>query len=327
MIRRVFAIALLVTAVCVAAGEDKDPIKEKLFAAKVAYDKEMRQFRKQIEEWLNKREETARKAGDKKTLDQVKEDRKAYEENDELPKSMPKTLQLAPERAKKKLEAAYAEAVKEYTKAKKDELATAVEKEWKAFSSKSNAGAIDLLARVDPKTHAVAGDWKLDGKMLVVAADDNVLARLQLPYEPGEEYDLEVKCKRTAGTDSFNVGLVAGGQQVLAVTDGWPPNHVSGLNLVDSKWALDNVTMVKGELVKSDVSHTYTYSVRSGKIDTALDGKAVISFKGDFTRLSLSKGTGIPNKQALFLFVGPKTSFLIDRIVVTPVKGKGTILK
>src|SRR5579883_3561153 len=133
MIRCLLAIGLLVTAVGMTAGEDKDPIKEKLFGAKVAYDKEMRQFRKQVEEWFDKREEAARKSGDKKALDQVKEERKHYEDDGELPKSTPATIAQRQSRAKKALESAYTEAIKAYTKAGKDELASAVEKEWESI--------------------------------------------------------------------------------------------------------------------------------------------------------------------------------------------------
>lgn len=156
MIRNVVVIAALTSAVAALGDEkekEKDPVREKLFAAKVAYDKEIRHFRKQVEEWLDKREETARKAGDKKTLDLVKEERKTYEENGDLPKSLPKTLQLIPGRTKKKLESVYTEAIKAYTKAGKDELASAVEKELESFR---NNDTNSWAALFPPGTYAQA---------------------------------------------------------------------------------------------------------------------------------------------------------------------------
>lgn len=323
--RRTIAVALLVGVACVAMGEDKDPIKEKLFAAKVAYDKEMRQFRKQVDEWFDKRESTARQSGDKKTLDQLKEDRKAYEEDDELPKSIPTALKQKQDRARKALETAYAEAVKAYTKAKKDDEAAAVEALWKEFAAQT--GSINLLDLVNPKTHAVAGEWKKDGKVLV-GANGNNRSRLQLPYEPGEEYDLEVKCKRTVGRESFGVGLVAGGRQVLAMTDAWPDHGFrSALNFVDNKEGTNNVTTLKGEVLKSDVPLSFTYTVRSDKIEIALNGKVLTTFKGEFTRLSLDDRYVVRNKKALFLYTGPQSTYHIERIRLKPLKGKGTILK
>jgi hypothetical protein len=161
-----------------------------------------------------------------------------------------------------------------------------------------------------------------------VSVAGNKPPRLQLPYEPGEEYDVEVSCKRVAGADSFNVGIVAGGRRVLAALDGWPTDgFLSGLDLVDKKDVRNNPTTVKGQFLQPDQTHTLTYSVRKEKIDIAVDGKVVVSFRGEFDRLSLGSSYRTPSDKALFLFVGPNTSFQIDRLVVTPVKGRGTILK
>ncbi len=131
----VFAGLLSASGVLARADEkdDKDPIKEKLFAAKVTYDKDMAEFRKAAEDWFDKREEAARKAGDKKLVDQIKADRKSFDEVDALPKTTPAAIAQKPPAARKALEAAYTDAVKAYTKAKKDDLAAAVEKELSAF--------------------------------------------------------------------------------------------------------------------------------------------------------------------------------------------------
>src|SRR6266545_6647356 len=97
-------VALLLSVACAAADDGKDPVKEKLFAAKVAYDKEMAAYRAAVGEWLDKREEAARKAGDKKLVDQVKAERKAFDEDGELPKGAPTALKLRPAAARKALE-------------------------------------------------------------------------------------------------------------------------------------------------------------------------------------------------------------------------------
>jgi hypothetical protein len=205
MIRSAVVLAFFGVAVCLSQADDRDPVKEKLFAAKVAYDGEMRQYRTQAGDWFDKREETARKDGNKKLVDQIKAERKAFDEDGELPKGAPADIQQKPALAKKALEAAYAEAVKDYTKAKKDVEAAAVEEAWKAFK---DAGKVDLLAIVDPKVHALSGDWKKDGATLVGTSVDKS-ARLQLPYEPGEEYDIEVKCKRVTGALRATIASVS----------------------------------------------------------------------------------------------------------------------
>lgn len=323
-------ICLLATAVVVIGDDkEKDPIREKLFAAKVAYDREMRLFRTQTKEWFDKREEAARRAGDKKELDQVKEERQHYEDNGELPRSAPTALVLKRTRAKKSLESAYIEAIKAYTKAGKDELASAIEKEWESFTQGTPLpdSAIDLLALVNPKTHSLAGDWKKNKNELVGAGTDKI-ARLQFPYEPGEEYDIEVKCKRVEGGDSLCLGLVVEGRQVLAAFDAWSErNFRTGLDLVDGKGVEDNLTTIKGQLLKSNQSYTLLCSVRKGQVNMSINGKEIVSLKGEGSRFSLQNGFAPPNEKALFVMVGLKTAFQIDALVVKPVTGKGNILK
>ena len=143
MIRSVTAaIGVAGALVCGSFGaDDKDPVKEKLFAAKVAYDKEMAQFRATAGDWFDKREEAARKAGDKKLLDQAKEDRKGFDELGVLPKAAPAAVQQKHDRARKALETAYGEAIKAYVKAKKDDEAAAVEKELASFRKGAAPGA------------------------------------------------------------------------------------------------------------------------------------------------------------------------------------------
>jgi hypothetical protein len=328
MIRSAVVAVLFACALGAALGADKDPVKDKLLTARATYDAEMKQVRKQVEDWLDQREATARRAGDKKAVDQIKAERAALEDDEVLPKSVPGALKQRHDQARKAMDAAYAEAVKEYTKADKSDEAASVETARKAFASKgAGPEPIDLLALVDTKAHAVAGEWKMDGKVLVIGSKPGTMARLQLPYEPPEEYDLEVRCKRTGGEECFGAGLVAGGSQVLALVDGWPPQFFSGFDLVDNKWGLNNDTTVKGQVLKSNVDLTFTYSVRAQKIETALNGKVVTSFKGEFNRLGLREVHRVPNKKALFLFTAWESTYQIDRIVVKPVKGKGTILK
>ena len=325
MVRAMVAVALAGVLVCASFADekDKDPIKERLFAAKKEYDAEMKAYRAAAEAWFDKREEAARKDGNKKLLDQVKAERDTFDESGALPKGVPAAIPQKAVSAKKGLEIAYELAVKEYTKAKKDDAAAAVEKEWKAFAAKANS--INLLALIDLKTHTVSGSWKKDGKALVGSPTDKA-AVLQLPYEPGEEYDLEITCRRIAGNEGLAIGLVAGGRQVAAVIDGWPNDgYRSGFEHVDKKSGRDNVTTVKGAFFMPDTDSAITCSICSGKIEVSANDKLVISFKGNSNRLSSPEGWGGANKKALYLHFS--ADFKFDRIVVTPVKGKGTIIK
>ncbi|MCE9565513.1 MAG: hypothetical protein K8U57_26120 [Planctomycetes bacterium] len=324
MARSFVTMALAVMLACGLSAADEDPIKEKLATAKVAYDAEMGLYRKSAGEWFDKREADARKDGNKKLVDQIKVERTTFDEIGDLPKTAPNPLRLKPILAKKTLEGAYSLAVKEYTKAKKDDKATAIEEEWQLFL---RGNSIDLLALTNPKAHTVSGEWKKDGKNLI-STGGKKSDRIQLQYEPGEEYDLELTCRRLTGKEGFCIGAVAGGRQVLIVVDGWPAfGYRSGFDQLDGKGGLDNATTFKGGLIKLDKTYTITCSVRSETIDVLVEGKTIIAFKGDFARLSLNEAYGVPSKKALFLHAGPNSSFQVDRITVKPVKGQGMILK
>lgn len=321
MVRRTALFTVFAFACVTLAVDDPDPVRDRLVAAKTAYDAEIVMYKKQVVEWLNRREDGARKAGDKKLLDQIRDDRKVYEEDGIPPKTLPAGIKQKPALARKVMDAAYASAVKEYTKAKRDAEAAAVEAAWKAFTGEN---VVDLLALIDPKAHTVAGEWKREGKTLVGTKS----GRLLLPYEPGEEYDVEATVRRVAGADGFCIGVVAGGRQCIGVVDAWPMRgYVSGIELIDEKDASDNASTVKGQLLRGDKYHTVTCSVRAGKVAVLVDGKGACEFKGEFSRLSIFDALAVPNKKALFLHIGPDTTFQVNSLVVTPVRGKGTVVK
>ena len=331
MIRPAVVFVVLLGVACAAAGDEKDPVKEKLSKAKAAHDTELQQFRKQADEWFDKREDDARNAGDRKVVDQVKEERKSFADTGELPKTAPNTLSQKPALAKKALESAFAEAVQAYTKANREDEAAVVLEEWQEFSSKATAkpAAIDLLALIDTKTHVIAGKWEKDGKsFLATSTGYPDLARLQLPYEPGEEYDIEATVRRGKGPDYFAFSLVAGGRRVHAAVDTWPSkNFLSGFSEIDGKSFTENGTGVTGQFLKPDADHTVRASVRSEKIELLVNGKVISSYNGDFKGFSVHSDFRVPNEKALAVQIGPGTSYRIDRIVVTPVKGKGKIVK
>jgi hypothetical protein len=64
-----------------------DPVKEKLDAAKAAYEAALEKYRASACDWFDKRERAARARGDKKSVDRIAEERQAFEEKDELPET------------------------------------------------------------------------------------------------------------------------------------------------------------------------------------------------------------------------------------------------
>ena len=116
-----------------ARADDAEPIKEKLFQAKKAYDADVQKFRKAITDTLDKREDDARKAGNKKVVDQVKVERAAFEKSGELPTGIPTAIRDAGIAARAKLDKTYVTAVKDCLRMKLDEAADAIDKEHQEF--------------------------------------------------------------------------------------------------------------------------------------------------------------------------------------------------
>jgi uncharacterized protein (TIGR03067 family) len=133
-------------------ADDAEAVKEKLFQAKKAYDVEVQKFRKAVSDLLDKREVTARNAGDKKVVDQIKAEREAFEKNGEMPSMIPPNVQDPLNAARMKLDKAYSTAVKEYVRLKMDDAAEATEKEQQAFKKSSLETAAD--------EQRFQGNWK-----------------------------------------------------------------------------------------------------------------------------------------------------------------------
>jgi hypothetical protein len=132
-----FLCALVVLTLAIALGparaDDAEGVKKKLADAKKTYTNEAEKAKKAIGELLDKREAEARKAGNKKLLDQVKAERTAFEEQNELPADCPKALLTRMKTARTNLDAAFAAAVKSFVRLKDDAAAAATEQEQQLF--------------------------------------------------------------------------------------------------------------------------------------------------------------------------------------------------
>jgi hypothetical protein len=114
-------------------ADDQDPVAARLEMAKSAYETEIEAVRRQAVAYLDVKEAKARAAGDKKTLDEVTAERRAFDTKSEMPKDVPPAVGTRVESARVTVGIAYEAAVRDYTRAKMDKRAAAVESEWKDF--------------------------------------------------------------------------------------------------------------------------------------------------------------------------------------------------
>ena len=118
---------------------DNDPIRAKLNEEKVSYKTAIEKYRASIATYFDKREELARKKVDNKALvDQIKSERDEFEMIGKLPKSAPAAAKSQLTLARSSFESAYRVAIRQYTMAKKDDEASAVEEELNTFLTESD---------------------------------------------------------------------------------------------------------------------------------------------------------------------------------------------
>ncbi len=180
--------------------------------------------------------------------------------------------------------------------------------------------SIDLLKLIDPAKNAVDSPWHFDGAALVSPTTGN--ARLQIPYSPGPEYDLTVRLQRESGTQDFCLGLMFGGKQALVHFD-WPMSGwIAGLSRIDGA-EQNQTTLTSAQLLLIPRKPMEIIcQVRRNGIAATLDGKSIISWKGDADRLSLAERWRVPDQKALFLL--SDSVFRISVLELTPV-GAGQV--
>lgn len=108
---------------------ETDPIKEKLDKSKADYRSVVDRLRKQMLESLEKAETAAQQAGNKKAVDQIRDERAAFEKDGKLPtKVATKEYQQQLTRARAAHFTAYKSAIGSYTKTKMDVQADALKR-------------------------------------------------------------------------------------------------------------------------------------------------------------------------------------------------------
>jgi hypothetical protein len=310
-------------------GQSDDPIGEKLKEAQSVYEKEMENARGRLLDELQRKEDSVRKKGDKGLLDQVRAEREAFESEDRLPRSIQTaTFCGRVQQASNSLAAAYKRAVKEYTKAEEDELAEATEtalnelldsirQSQQSGQWQVNARWTDLLRLVDVQKHTRQGAWVQKGKSVISVPGG--FAVLQIPFEPPEEYVLEMTVQRISGKNDFQIGVVVDNARCQVVIDGWN-GTITGLSYLNGRSALDNETTHRGPVLPDAKPAKIRTTVRKGFVSMAVDGRTVISWKGDPKQLS-SEDLGIPLKSP-FIAVQKGGAYKVESMRLAVPSGK-----
>jgi hypothetical protein len=189
------------------------------------------------------------------------------------------------------------------------------------------AGGVDLIALIDLKKDTRQGMWQKDGRALVNAAA-NEYDRIQIPYIPPDEYDVQATIVRRSGDQSIVLGLARGNSQ-------WGPNFdfyhggmlKSGVERMDGKQPeFNSLVYTGGRVFYVGKRVQMEAQVRKTGFKITADGKTIFSYAGDYKNLDMSGGWSMPDTKLLWLGLW-KGEVAFERLVLIPVSGQGKKLR
>ncbi|MCY3023194.1 MAG: PA14 domain-containing protein [Planctomycetota bacterium] len=147
--------------------------------------------------------------------------------------------------------------------------------------------AVDLLALVDPGRDAVAGTWVLKpGEGLY--SDLGKHSRIEVPYQPPEEYDYKtVFTRRNSPLSDCLVQLLScKGRDFGYVLGGWRNTMAGFEDIGDKRCDMNGSGACSPGWVTTGQRHTSVVQVRKDGLRAFLDGKLVSQWKTDYADMS-----------------------------------------
>jgi hypothetical protein len=193
----------------------------------------------------------------------------------------------------------------------------------------------DLIKLIDLDKDQVAGKWTKDDSGLKTSTTS--FGRVQIPYIPGQEYDVKLVCQRSGVTDMIAVGLVKGDAQFIVGIDGSTKVTASGLDRLDNKPFSDNETTAKKTVLSNDKASTILIQVRDTSLVVQVDGNTLIEWKIkdkdgkdtnkplDYSRLTLFPEWKVPLGKAMF--IGAFSEYTITTLELTNQTKGGKFLR
>lgn len=155
-----------------------------------------------------------------------------------------------------------------------DAVRIAGEEHWK--------DAVDLLPAVDPK-NAVSGKWSIEQGAL--KSEKNKYARIELGYEPPEEYDFRIDVRRIDGERDIVQICSAKGRQFA-----WKfaAANVCVIDSIDGKIHAGNPSaMVLPQLGVDTLKHVSVVCVRKDIVKAFLDGKLITQWHTNYSDMGI----------------------------------------
>lgn len=173
-------------------------------------------------------------------------------------------------------------------------------------------GSINLLTMIDPRLDPLAGMWHRAEGALEMFKEN--MAVIQIPYNVPDSYTLNLRVKRTSGSNTFGLGLKVGDSRALLVMDAY--DGVAGFHRLNGKRANQNSSTKKVRIFEKDQVVELFCQVTPNSVALKADGKPVLDWKGDPKDLTVDEKWMTPEKPWLFIGAN-ESSFDITRIKLT----------
>jgi tRNA A-37 threonylcarbamoyl transferase component Bud32 len=186
------------------------------------------------------------------------------------------------------------------------------------------ARAINLMPLIDPDKDAINGRWRKVDDTLI--SGSGTFTRIQIPYEPPDEYDFRITFVRNSGKGDVKQ-IVSRLGNAMAWSMGVGNNKLFGFGVVRGKNVDQNATTVESEacLTNGRVT-TSIVQVRKHGVKAYVDGKLISEMETDFSNLTLSRSWEMPNHR--FLGVGSYGSITeFQKIELLEITGKGKAIQ
>jgi serine/threonine-protein kinase len=200
------------------------------------------------------------------------------------------------------------------------------------FTRGTPAATVNLLPLIDPQKDAVEGTWtRADGGLM---SDISFGARLQIPYEPPDEYDFLVSFTRLnfkmqsrfTGWGDTSQSLSKDGKQFKWFM-GAHGNTWFGFDIIGGQRFDKNPTGVKqDECLQLNRRYTSLIAVRKNSVKAFLNDKLISEWRPEQGALAEGKWNPMPNKKAIGIG-SCNVQTLFHTVEVREVTGKGKLTR
>lgn len=187
--------------------------------------------------------------------------------------------------------------------------------------ARRSGARIDLLRLIDLSKDAMAGSkWTAQGHSLSGGGG----SRIEFPYVPPREYDLEIAFVRLSGKWNVSTIGVTNGRQFRWVI-GANSNMACGFDTIGGRASTDRSNPTRKEnaagWIKNGERCVSLMKVRAGLIEGYVDGKLISSWKTDGSDLSIGARYALHQNDRLGF--DSSNPVVIESAVLTDVSGDG----